>query len=57
MTSKDHLGENSGGGFEEADSKMALADEETLTLPFPYLPLTVGDLAIVSTHRTEGVRS
>lgn len=40
------MGENSGGGFEEADSKMALADEET-----------VGDLAIVSTHRTEGVRS
>lgn len=47
------MGETSGGGFEEADSKMALADEETLSLPFPYLPLslTVGDLAIVSTHR------
>ena len=53
MTSKDHLGETSGGDFEEADSKMALEDEETLTLLFPYLPLhlTVDDLALVSTHR------
>lgn len=47
------MGETSGGGFEEADAKMALEDEETLTLPFPSLPLSlsVGDLATVSTQR------